>query len=89
MAKLAVLFCEVEWGEGLFDGSSTAADVDIERDEEAAADRTGLVCVVKVLDSIVAAPGPSPNAGTLPTCFETVSEDAVEADCASIGKVDF
>ena len=89
VAMLAVLFCEVAEEVGLFDGSNNAAEVDIDTDDEAAADKCGLVCVVKVLDPIVAAPGPSPNAGTLPTCFDIVSEDAVEADSASIGKVDF
>lgn len=37
---------------------------------------------MKVLGSMVAAPGPSPNAGTLPTCFEIDSEDVVESDTA-------
>ncbi len=37
---------------------------------------------------MVAAPGPSPNAGTLPTCFEIDSEDVVESDTALSGRLD-
>ncbi len=44
--------------------------------------------MTKVLGSVVAAPGPSPNAGTLPTCFEIVSEEAVESETALSGRID-
>lgn len=37
---------------------------------------------------MVAAPGPSPNAGTLPICFEIVSEDVVESDTALSGRIE-
>ncbi len=86
VAILELLFCEGEGRDGLFDGSGTAADVDAEN-EDATAVRDCLVCIIKVLGPTVAAPGPSPNAGTLPICFEIVSEDAVEADSPWMGNV--
>ena len=88
VAIIELLFCEGEGRDGLLDGSGTEADVNAEN-EDATAVRDCLVCVIKVLGSIVAAPGPSPNAGTLPICFEIVSEDDVEADSAWMGNVGF
>ena len=87
VAMLALLFCGVEGRDGLLDGSGTTADVDV-KDEEIA-DKDCLVCVLKVPESTVAAPGPSPNAGTLPTCFETTSKEDAEVDTALTGNVVF
>ena len=87
VATLAVLFGEAEGEDGVFDGGNTAAELDTNIDE-VAADEDCLACVAKVLESIVAAPGPSPNAGTLPTCFEPICEEAVVVDNASIGNVE-
>ena len=83
----ALFLCEVKITDVSIDDGSPAADEDVEEDEEAIVGTDCLVCVVKVLESLVAAPGPSPNAGTLPICFDTIPE-AVEVGATWTGSVD-